>query len=211
MVDRAFVSDRRNNAQELYTVDRLAERGMATPHMIANVLAAAGLALASGATSGAIASAIDDFTVDHHRCETVLESAGVTWVDDSKATNAHAANASLRAFPSIVWIVGGLLKGTQLDELVQAHASRLRGIVVIGVDREEPLRAITAWAPEVPVVEVDAEDVMSAAVSAAEKMAKPGDTVLLAPAAASMDQFVDYGDRGDKFKHAVLTIVGEEK
>jgi UDP-N-acetylmuramoylalanine--D-glutamate ligase len=211
LVDRAFVSDRRNNAQELYTVDRLAERGMATPHMIANVLAAAGLALASGANSGAIASAIDEFTVDHHRCETVLESSGVTWVDDSKATNAHAANASLRAFPSIVWIVGGLLKGTQLDEVVQAHASRLRGIVVIGVDREEPMRAMTTWAEGVPLVEIDAEDVMSAAVAAAQKMAKPGDTVLLAPAAASMDQFVDYGDRGDRFKAAVLSIVGEPK
>lgn len=209
LVDRGFVPDRRNTAQELFTVDRLAERGMATPHMIVDILAAAGLALSVGAPANAITRGLDTFTVDHHRCETVSESEGITWVDDSKATNAHAANASLRAFPSIVWIVGGLFKGTHIDELVQAHGSRLRGIVAIGVDRDEPRRVHSEWAPEIPFVEIDDDDVMGAAVRAAAAIAQPGDTVLLAPAAASMDQFVDYADRGRQFQHAVRFLTGE--
>lgn len=131
------------------------------------------------------------------------------WVNDSKATNAHAANASLRAFPSLVWIVGGLFKGTHIDELVQAHASRLRAVIAIGKDREEPRRVMEAWAPTVPFIEIDdADDVMRAAVDAAVTVAEPGDTVLLAPAAASMDQFQDYADRGRQFHVAVLESIG---
>jgi UDP-N-acetylmuramoylalanine--D-glutamate ligase len=208
LVDRAFVPDRRNNAQELTTVDRLAELGFATPHMILNILAAAGMALSVGAAAADVASGLDSFQLDHHRCETVAENGGVTWVDDSKATNAHAANASLRAFPSLVWIVGGMFKGTQIDELVQAHRSRLRAVIAIGVDRDEPRRVMAAWAPDVPFIEIDSDNVMTAAVSAAARIASPGDTVLLAPAAASMDQFVDYADRGRQFHEAVRAHVG---
>ena len=208
LVDRAFVPDRRNNAQELTTVDHLAELGFATPHMILNILAASGMALSVGAAAVDVAAGLDSFQLDHHRCETVAENGGVTWVDDSKATNAHAANASLRAFPSLVWIVGGMFKGTQIDELVQAHRSRLRAVIAIGVDREEPRRVMAAWAPDVPFVEIEADDVMNAAVSAAALNASPGDTVLLAPAAASMDQFVDYADRGRQFQAAVRAHVG---
>ena len=209
LVDRAFVPDRRNTAQELVTVDHLAELGFATPHMILNVLAASGLALSVGATAEAVAEALDSFTVDSHRCETVVEFGGIRWVDDSKATNAHAANASLRAFPSIVWIVGGLFKGVAIDELVQAHASRIRAVIAIGVDRDEPRRVMAEWAPTIPFVEISGEDVMSEAVAAAAEFAHDGDTVLLAPAAASMDQFVDYADRGRQFADAVRAHVGE--
>jgi UDP-N-acetylmuramoylalanine--D-glutamate ligase len=208
LVDRAFVPDRRNNAQELTTVDHLAELGFATPHMILNILAASGMALSVGASAVDVAAGLDSFQLDHHRCETVTENGGVTWVDDSKATNAHAANASLRAFPSLVWIVGGMFKGTQIDELVQAHRSRLRAVIAIGVDRDEPRRVMAAWAPDVPFIEIDTDDVMNAAVSAAALNASPGDTVLLAPAAASMDQFVDYADRGRQFQAAVRAHVG---
>lgn len=204
LVDRAFVDDRRNHAQELTTVDHLAEIGMATPHMILNILAASGMALGVGATAEHIAAGLDNFEVAHHRCETVAEQGGVTWVDDSKATNAHAANASLRSFPSIVWIVGGLFKGTHIDELVQAHGSRLRAVIAIGMDRDEPRRVMSEWAPDVPFIEIlDGDDVMAAAVRAASDVAVAGDTVLLAPAAASMDQFVDYADRGRRFTDAV--------
>lgn len=208
LVDRAFVADRRNNAQELATIDHLAELGFATPHMILNILAASGLALSVGATAEAIAEALDSFTVDHHRCETVAEFGGIRWVDDSKATNAHAANASLRAFPSLVWIVGGLFKGTAIDELVQAHASRIRAVIAIGEDRAEPRRVMTEWAPDIPFVEISGEDVMAEAVAAAATFAQDGDTVLLAPAAASMDQFVDYADRGRQFAAAVRSHLG---
>jgi UDP-N-acetylmuramoylalanine--D-glutamate ligase len=161
------------------------------------------MALCVGATPEDVASGVETFEADHHRCETVTEYNGIAWVDDSKATNAHAANASLRSFPSIVWIVGGLFKGTAIDELVQAHASRLRAVIAIGVDRDEPRRVMEAWAPTVPFVEIESEDVMRDAVRAALAHAQPGDTVLLAPAAASMDQFIDYADRGRQFAAAV--------
>lgn len=209
LVDRAFVADRRNNAQELTTIDHLAELGFATPHMILNILAASGLALSVGASAEAVAEALDSFEVDHHRCETVVERDGIRWVDDSKATNAHAANASLRAFPSLVWIVGGLFKGTTIDELVQAHGSRIKAVIAIGTDRDEPRRVMSEWAPDVPFVEITGEDVMTEAVSAAARFAEDGDTVLLAPAAASMDQFVDYADRGRQFAAAVRKFVGQ--
>ena len=208
LVDRAFVANRRNNAQELTTIDHLAELGFATPHMILNILAASGLALSVGATAEDIAQALDSFEVDHHRCETVAEFGGIRWVDDSKATNAHAANASLRAFPSLVWIVGGLFKGTAIDELVQAHGSRLKAVIAIGVDRDEPARVMSEWAPDVPFIEVTGENVMAEAVAAAARFATDGDTVLLAPAAASMDQFTDYADRGRQFAVAVRQHLG---
>jgi len=208
LVDRAFIPDRRNTAQEIVTIDHLAELGFASPHMILNILAASGLALCAGATANAVAEALDTFEVDHHRCETITEHDGVRWVDDSKATNGHAANSSLRTFPSLVWIVGGLFKGTSIDELVQAHASRLRAVIVIGNDRLEPLRALAEWAPTVPVVEITGENVMVDAVREAAACATAGDTVLLAPAAASMDQFVDYADRGRQFADAVRAITG---
>jgi UDP-N-acetylmuramoylalanine--D-glutamate ligase len=208
LVDRAFTTDRRNTAQEIVTIDRLAELGFASPHMILNILAASGLALSAGSSADSIAEALDSFEVDHHRCETITEHDGVRWVDDSKATNAHAANSSLRTFPSLVWIVGGLFKGVSIDELVQAHASRLKAVVIIGQDRAEPLRAMAEWAPSVPVVEVSADDVMPNAVREAARLATAGDTVLLAPAAASMDQFVDYADRGRQFAQAVREHTG---
>lgn len=207
LVDRAFIVDRRNHAQELTTIDHLAEIGCATPHMILNILAAAGMALCVGATAEAIAAGLDTFETDSHRCETVAEFGGITWVNDSKATNSHAANASLRSFPSIVWIVGGLFKGTHIDELVQAHASRLRMVIAIGADRAEPRRVMEEWAPDVPFQEIDSEDVMGEAVRVAASVARAGDTVLLAPAAASMDQFIDYAERGRQFQAAVRALV----
>lgn len=207
LVDRAFIADRRNHAQEITTIDHLAEIGFATPHMILNILAAAGMALCVGATAEAIAAGLDTFEADSHRCETIAEYGGITWVNDSKATNSHAANASLRSFPSIVWIVGGLFKGTHIDELVQGHLSRLRAVIAIGVDRDEPRRVMETWAPTVPFREVDADKVMLEAVRLAAEFAQPGDTVLLAPAAASMDQFTDYADRGRQFQLAVRAIV----
>ena len=207
LVDRAFIADRRNHAKEITTIDRLAEIGFATPHMILNILAASGMALCAGATAEAIAAGLDTFEADSHRCETISENGGVTWVNDSKATNSHAANASLRSFPSIVWIVGGLFKGTHIDELVQGHLSRLRAVIAIGVDRDEPRRVMETWAPSVPFREIDADEVMLEAVRIAAEFAQPGDTVLLAPAAASMDQFTDYADRGRQFVAAVRSIV----
>lgn len=213
LVDRAFLDDRRNTALELTTVAELGRRGLAAPHVVADVLAAAALARSYGVSVETIHDALEAFRLDPHRIELVADAAGVTWVDDSKATNPHAADASLRAYPSVVWIVGGLLKGVDVDELVATHASRLRAAVVIGVDRDRLLDAFRRLAPEVPLCEVEAaegEAVMREAVRLAASVARDGDTVLLAPAAASMDQFADYADRGTKFADAVRARLAGE-
>jgi UDP-N-acetylmuramoylalanine--D-glutamate ligase len=151
---------------------------------------------------------------------------GVTYVDDSKATNPHAAQASITAYPRVVWIAGGLLKGASVDELVSAVGNRLVGAVLIGRDKTLIRDALSRHAPDVPVVEVvtgedsgvqgeieDNEDIedsvtrlMTAVVDAARGLAGPGDTVLLAPAGASFDQFSSYGQRGDAFASAVAAL-----
>ena len=145
---------------------------------------------------------------DPHRNQPVLERDGVTWVDDSKATNPHAAAASLAAYPRIVWVAGGQLKGVDVEPLVAAHAGRLTGAVLLGADRELVARALARHAPEVPVIMVDSTDdgAMTEVVHAAAGMARPGDTVLLAPAAASYDMFRGYGARGDAFAAAARAL-----
>ena len=211
VVDRAFLDDRHKAALELTTHGELAEAGLASPHMVANVLAAAALVRAVGMNVESVRAGLATFRVDHHRTETVAAQAGVTWVDDSKATNPHAADAALRSFPSVVWIVGGLLKGVDIAPLVRQHKGRLKGAVVIGANRQPVVEAFGRHAPEVPLIEVDATDtgeVMPHAVRVAGGMASQGDTVLMAPAAASMDQFVDYADRGDRFARAVAEYLG---
>ncbi|MGV0600576.1 UDP-N-acetylmuramoyl-L-alanine--D-glutamate ligase, partial [Mycolicibacterium pulveris] len=140
----------------------------------------------------------------------------------SKATNPHAAQASIAAYPRVVWIAGGLLKGASVEDLVASVADRLVGAVLIGRDREFIANALSRHAPNVPVVTpVTGEDfgmlgangtdetgraVMSAVVAAARDLATPGDTVLLAPAGASFDQFSSYGHRGDAFAEAVHAL-----
>ena len=211
LVDRAFLEERHHSALELATLDDLRASGLATPHGIANTLAAAALARAAGVAPAAIRDAIRSFALDRHRTEVVATHAGVTYVDDSKATNAHAANAALAAFESVVWIAGGLLKGVDPAPLVERHAGRLRGAVLLGVDRAALREAFERHAPGVPVVEVaeSETEVMLVAVRAAAALAQDGDVVLLAPAAASMDQFIDYADRGRRFADAVRKWTGD--
>lgn len=211
IVDRAFLNDRHSTALELTTHGELAEVGLAAPHMVANVLAASALARAYGVEAGALRSGLATFRPDHHRIETVAVDNGIIWVDDSKATNPHAANAALAAFGSVVWIVGGLLKGVDIGSLVSSHASRLMAAIVIGSDRSEVVAAFARHAPDVPVFEVvaaETENVMPEAVRLAAAVVKVGDAVLLAPAAASMDQFTDYADRGARFASAVREHLG---
>lgn len=150
LCDRAFLEDRATSAIEIATVDELAARGLAAPHIVQNVLAAAALSRACGIEPGAVRRALATFELDAHRIQVVAESSGVVWVNDSKATNPHAADASLRAYPSVVWLVGGLLKGVDIDALVAAHTGRLRGAVVIGADRAEVLEAFRRHAPALP-------------------------------------------------------------
>jgi UDP-N-acetylmuramoylalanine--D-glutamate ligase len=211
LLDRAFLDNRHAEALEITTVDELRENGLHSPHMVANILAASALARSVGASIDAVADAVKNFHVDAHRYETIAEVDGVTWIDDSKATNPHAADASLSANSTVVWIVGGLLKGVTIDDLVARHASRLKAAIVIGEDRRDLVRAFAQHAPDLPVVEVqtsETETVMEIAVGIAATFVAHGDVVLLAPAAASMDQFTDYADRGRLFAEAVRSHLG---
>jgi UDP-N-acetylmuramoylalanine--D-glutamate ligase len=228
LIDRAFVSAG-SEGEALAPVASIPVPG---PVGVLDALAAAALARSIGVPSEAIAAALSSFRVGRHRAELVAVVDEISYVDDSKATNPHAAEASLLAYPRVVWIAGGLLKGASVDETVRRVASRLAGAVLIGRDRAMVAEALSRHAPDVPVVQVVAgEDiamhataespvtyvthvvplsdetvgtrVMNAAVAAARDLAEPGDAVLLAPAGASFDQFTGYADRGDAFVAAV--------
>jgi UDP-N-acetylmuramoylalanine--D-glutamate ligase len=204
LCDRAFLDDRSNSALEIATLSDLAEIGVLTPHLMANAAAATALARSYGISPESIKNALRNFRLDAHRIELVSEKDGIRWIDDSKATNPHAAAASLNSFENVIWIVGGLLKGVDVSELVKDYASRLKAAIVIGKDRQPVLDALAQHAPEIKVLEVtNDQSVMHDAVSFAQSIAVAGDTVLLAPAAASMDQFKDYSDRGNSFAEQV--------
>jgi UDP-N-acetylmuramoylalanine--D-glutamate ligase len=209
LVDRAFLDERADTALEIASLEDLAGFGVLTPHLLSNIAAATALARSYGVSPVDCREALRDFKVSAHRIELVREVAGVRFINDSKATNAHAANASLRSFEKVVWILGGLLKGVDISELIGQFGPQLRGAVVIGLDRAEIREAFNALAPGVPVVEIEeGEQVMKRAVAAASSIATSGDVVLLAPAAASMDQFLNYQQRGDMFRDAVMELGG---
>jgi len=213
LVDRAFLDERFSSAIELTTLDALRATHLDAPHIVANILAASALARSFGVSPAVIRDALSTFHLDEHRIQLVARAGQVTWIDDSKATNPHAADASLRAFESVVWVVGGLLKGVEVDQLVHRHVGRLRAAVLIGRDRDALRSAFARHAPDLPVFEVasgETGQVMPTAVALASRVAQSGDTVLLAPAAASMDQFADYAERGRLFADAVLELVGGE-
>ncbi|MFC0556008.1 UDP-N-acetylmuramoyl-L-alanine--D-glutamate ligase [Planotetraspora thailandica] len=205
LVDRAFVSDPVAEAEELAS---LTDVRPFAPHNVANALAAAALARAYGVPAEAVRRGLTDFVPDPHRIAHVATLGEVDYVDDSKATNPHAAAASLAAYPSIVWIAGGQLKGADVDDLVRQAAPRLRGAVLLGADRERIREALARHAADVPVVEVPGQDtgVMDRVVTEAARLASPGDTVLLAPAGASLDMFASYGARGEAFARAVRRL-----
>ena len=209
LADRAFVEQRRTSAAELATLaDLKGQAPSVAPHNVANALAAAALARAYGVDARSVRDGLRAFVPDPHRIADVATVDGVRFVDDSKATNPHAAGASLAAFEHVVWIAGGLLKGADVDALVRSVVDRLRGVVLIGADREQIARALKRHAPDVPVVDVPDADtgVMDLVVARAVDLAQPGDVVLLAPAAASMDMFANYGVRGDAFAAAVRRL-----
>lgn len=224
LVDEAFAA-----GAALAAVD-----GLPVPGAIGvrNALAAAALVRSQGVPPQAVADALASFKVGRHRAEQVGAHAGVVYVDDSKATNPHAAAASITSYPRVVWIAGGLLKGASVEELINECADRLVAAVLIGRDRGLIADALARHAPDVPVVAVVTREdagvqeanvvyvtggaegadlgsqVMTAVVREATALAQPGDTVLLAPAGASFDQFSGYSDRGDRFAAAVRALTG---
>ena len=213
LVDRAFHAERRSSGIELATSADLAHlapggRTENLPsHLLADALAAAALARAAGVDAEAVAAGLRAYSPGAHRIVTVAEADGVTWVDDSKATNPHSAEAALTSLPrgTGVWICGGDTKGAEFFDLVRVVRPHLRGAVVIGKDQSDILAALAQEAPGLPVARVsDAspEDISAAAVEAAGAMARSGDTVILAPACASWDQFSSYAQRGDLFAAA---------
>ena len=217
LVDRAFVAD----PQEAAMFCELVEVTPTVPHNVSNALAAAGLARTVGVSHEAIRTAITEFAPGRHRIETVLVQEGITWINDSKATNPHAASAAIMSALSVIWIAGGLAKGAQMGELVERIKSRVRVAILIGEDRELIAKELSEHAPAIEILRIDTpsqyskggEDnsLMETVIRAAKERAISGDTVLLAPACASMDQFISYGDRGDRFRTAVEKVVRDGK
>ena len=210
LVDRAFVID----PQEAAMIAEVLEVVPTVPHSVSNTLAAAGLARAVGVDHESIRRAIKNFKPGRHRIETILKKDGISWIDDSKATNPHAATASLLGTLSAIWIAGGLAKGAQMDQLVERCKSRIKAAILIGTDRELIATELRRQGPDIEIIYIEADSayikggannsLMEAVVSAARSRASAGDTVLLAPACASMDQFISYADRGDRFAAAVM-------
>jgi UDP-N-acetylmuramoylalanine--D-glutamate ligase len=205
LADRAFIEERDHSAAELCTIGDLASPA---PHFVANALAAAALARSIGVPATAVRDGLRAFVPDGHRIADLGDVDGVRYVDDSKATNPHAAASSLQAYDHVVWVAGGLAKGATFDDLVARVRERLRGVVLLGRDRAVIADALSRHAPDVPVIEVADGDtsVMDRVVGAAADLAQPGDTVLLAPGCASMDMFANYGARGDAFAEAVARL-----
>ncbi len=216
LADRAFIEDRQTTAAEICTLEELSSQA---PHFVANALAAAALALSHGVPHAAVKQALTNFHSDGHRIEFVASVNQVAYVDDSKATNPHAATASLQAYESIVWVAGGLAKGARFDELVLAVRDRLRGVVLLGADAPLIREALQRHAPQVRVIESNPSHtgssenstIMDEVVRAAAGLAQAGDTVLLAPGCASMDMFANYGERGDAFAAAVRRLLEQNE
>ena len=216
LVDRAFVVD----PQEASMICELNEIKPTVPHNVSNALAAAGLARAAGVNHESIRSALASFTPGRHRIELVLNADGISWIDDSKATNPHAASASIMSALSVVWIAGGLAKGARMEELIKRCNKRIKAAVLIGEDRAVIAQALRENAPHIAIVEIETpaqyhigsadNSLMEDVVRAAQGFAIEGDTVLLAPACASMDQFLNYADRGDRFAQAVKKVIVSE-
>ena len=198
----------------------LADIKPTVPHNVSNALAAAALARSVGVSHEVIQKALQEFRPGRHRIEVVFESDSISWVDDSKATNPHAAAASLMSHLSVVWIAGGLAKGADMNSMIQRCKGRIKAAVLIGADRQLIADALTKFAPEIPQVMIDSpadylrggqsNGLMEEVVKAAQSFATKGDTVLMAPACASMDQFISYADRGDRFAAAVNKLVAHE-
>ncbi len=172
------------------------------PHDLANALAAWAAVADLGVPDAAVAGVLRSFTGLAHRVEEVGQLAGITFVNDSKATVPHAALAAVAAFDSVVLIAGGRNKGLDLGEMAEAvNVTSLVGVVAIGDAADE---VATVFKDLVPVRLAES---MPEAILAAQGMADTGDVVLLSPGCASFDWYGSYGERGDHFRSIVERLM----
>lgn len=217
LVDRAFL---KNRASQAYELAQFSDIGNPAPkHMVSNALAAAALVRAVGVEPAAIQAGLRSYEPEPHRIQSVAHFHDVLWVDDSKGTNPHATDAALASYDPIIWIAGGLAKGASYDALVRDHQDRLKAVILIGTDQAPIIEALQRHAPTVPIYTDYLKDttvefangsaVMQEVVNLAHRIADPHDTVLLSPAAASMDQFANYNVRGEAFTQAIAQLLSD--
>ena len=209
LVDRAFVEDRKTHAQELCTIEDLSSNAL---HNVANALAAAALARSYGVEPIHVRDGLRNFVPAPHRISLVGEINGVKYIDDSKATNCHAAQTSIQAYENVIWIAGGLAKGQDFSELIEKNSKKIKAAVLLGKDKDQIFNTIKRVAPHIPIkiIERNDEEAMIEVVEAAQSFADKGDTVLLAPGCASWDMFKDYKARGNAFVDAFNRINGQK-
>ncbi len=172
---------------------------------------AAAVALVPDLQPSVIAQALQSFKVAGHRGQQVAEARGIVAIDNSKATNPHAADSALAGYDSVIWVAGGQLKGAEVDDLIAHHAHRLKAVALMGVDRNIIRESVEKHAPGVPIFvtdDTDPQSAMDAVCAWAVTQASSGDAIVLAPAAASLDMYTGMGQRGVLFAESVSAHLG---
>lgn len=172
---------------------------------------AAAVALVPDLQPSVIAQALQSFKVAGHRGQQVAEARGIVAIDNSKATNPHAADSALAGHDSVIWVAGGQLKGAEVDDLIARHAHRLKAVALMGVDRNIIRESVEKHAPGVPIFvtdDTDPQSAMDAVCAWAVTQASSGDAIVLAPAAASLDMYTGMGQRGVLFAESVSAHLG---
>lgn len=180
---------------------RMDETNLRGIHNAENVLATLAVGLAMGLPVAQMREVICSYCPQPHRCEFVAQAHGVTYINDSKATNVDAVEKALRSLPGqVILIAGGRDKGLDFSTIKEVVAEKVKLAIVIG---EAQTKVCQAWADVVPCVRAFS---MEEAVHVASSRARYGDTVLLSPACASFDMFENYEHRGQEFKRQVLDM-----
>ena len=200
----AFLEDNNINStinKELFTMP-INELALEGKHNIKNAMAATAVAQLLNIRKQTIRESLTNFQGAEHRLEKVLKIQGVQYINDSKATNVNSVFYALDSMTTpTVWIVGGVDKGNDYDELMPLVREKVKAIVCLGVDNTKIINAFNN------VVDVMVETIsMSEAVQLAQRLAEKGDSVLLSPACASFDLFENYEDRGQQFKQAIFNL-----
>ncbi|WP_165164278.1 UDP-N-acetylmuramoyl-L-alanine--D-glutamate ligase [Corynebacterium qintianiae] len=207
VVGGRIVFNRGGVLEDIASADGIEPAGVAG---VLDALAAAAVAVTQGVEPQRIQDGLSGYRVEGHRGAVVHSANGVDWIDNSKATNPHAADSALAgagAPGTVVWVAGGQLKGASVDQLIADHGQLFRAVALLGVDRGLIHDALRRLVPDVPVFvseSTDPEGAMDECVRFAAENARPGDTVVLAPAAASLDMFSGMSARGDAFAAAAV-------